>query len=97
MFARSQGLKVLDERYHRKAQDAKEQTRSLDDWSPQDIQRWDLDEPHRKPTGRENPRTWTYSKPLRDQNRSKRNTQADARRDARKNPRIRDAPEEGEA
>lgn len=66
MFPQSNDLKPMDERWHRKAQEAKETTSGLDEWSESEITRWDLDEDGRRPTGRENPRTYQYDKPLAD-------------------------------
>ena len=89
MFPRSD-LRFLDERWHEIGRRAKETTSSLDEWSDRDIKRWDLDTDSRRPTGRENPRTWRYEKPLRDVNRPGRSGRT---HDARDNPRINDAPD----
>lgn len=91
MFPRStKGDRSLDERWVLKARSAKRTTFSLDDWSDREIQRWDLDDPARKPTGRKNPETWRYEKPLREVNRAE---GQDRRRDPRSNKDIRDAPD----
>lgn len=92
MFDRStKGDKSLDKRWHRKAKIAKRTTFSLDDWSAREIDRWDLDDPVRKPTGRKNPQTWNYDKPLK---RVNRNPESDRRRDARENPNIGDGEDD---
>lgn len=87
----SKGDKSLDQRWHEKAKQAKRTTFSLEEWSEREIERWDLDDPVRKPTGKKNPRTWTYEKPLRRVNNSPGN---DQRRDARENPSIGDDEDE---
>lgn len=70
MFSRSdKGAKSLDRRWHEKARTAKETTFGLEDWSQREINRWNLDDPVREPTGKKNPRTWEYDKPLNEQNR----------------------------
>ncbi|QLG62826.1 hypothetical protein [Halorarum salinum] len=91
-FPRStKGTRSLDERWHRKAEQAKRTTTGLDEWSDREIERWDLDDPARKPTGRKHPETWRYDKPLRRVNRS---SGGDRRRDARENQDIGDAEED---
>jgi len=66
MFDRSsKGDKSLDKRWVRKARIAKRTTDGLEDWSDREIARWDLDDAERTPTGKKNPRTWRYEKPLR--------------------------------
>lgn len=64
MFPQSADLRAVDRRWHEFAQMAKESTFSLDDWDEISIQRYDLDDRHRTPTGQENPRTWLYESPL---------------------------------
>jgi hypothetical protein len=88
LFDRSdKGAKSLDERWVRKARIAKRTTDGLEDWSQREIERWDLDDPERTPTGAKNPRTWDYEKPLR---RVNRNSGDDRLVDPRKSPTIRD-------
>lgn len=92
MFDRStKGDKSLDSRWVEKAAVAKRTTFSLDDWSPREIARWDLDDPVREPTGAKNPRTWTYDKPLRDVNRSEDPSRL---RDPRDDPTVGDGDDE---
>lgn len=66
MFAQTQDLRFVDERWHEFARDAKRTTSSLDDWSQREINRWDLDDEVREPTGEFNPRTYEYDPPLED-------------------------------
>lgn len=92
LFDRSdKGAKSLDSRWHEKARRAKRTTSSLDQWSEREIERWDLDDEVRKPTGRKHPETWHYDKPLQEVNR---NPEADRRVDARDLPTIGDADED---
>lgn len=82
MFAQAQDLRPLDARWQNFPQFAKETTFNLDDWDEFQIQRWDLDDPVRTPTGRENPRTWEYEKPLIGSNQTRRQERLrDARQD----------------
>lgn len=87
LFAQGTGKgdRSIDKRWREKARVAKERTMSLDEWSSREIARWDLDDPARKPTGVENPRTWRYDKPLRETNRISRERR---QRDVRDNPRV---------
>jgi len=92
LFDRSdKGAKSLDSRWVRKAIIAKRTTDGLDDWSQRDIERWDLDDAERTPTGKKNPRTWDYEKPLRQVNRV-----SDSNRlvDPRDSPTIRDGDDD---
>jgi len=94
MFDRSDtGAKSLDSRWVEKAKTAKRTTDGLEDWSDRQIERWDLDDPVRTPTGRKNPRTWDYEKPLRRVNRG----DGDQGRlvDPRESPTIRDGEDRG--
>jgi len=93
MFDRSdKGAKSLDSRWVEKAGQAKQSTMSLNDWSQREIERWDLDDPVREPTGAKNPRTWTYGKPLR---RVNQDADRDGRVDARESRSIRDGDADG--
>jgi len=86
MFDRStKGDKSLDERWVRKAKIAKRTTSDLSQWSQREIERWDLDDPVREPTGKENPETYRYDKPLRRVNRGSDN---DRRVSILENPQI---------
>jgi len=88
MFDRSdKGAKSLDKRWVEKARIAKRTTDGLEDWSDREIARWNLDDTGRTPTGKNNPRTWDYDKPLRDVNRNSDNQRLV---DPRDNARIRD-------
>jgi hypothetical protein len=91
IFDRSdKGTKSLDERWVEKAKIAKRTTDGLEDWSTREIQRWDLDDDERTPTGKQNPRTYRYDKPLRDVNRSG----EDRLVDPRDNRNIRDSEDD---
>jgi len=88
MFVRfDKGAKSLDKRWVEKARIAKRTTDGLEDWSNREINRRNLDDAGRTPTGKNNPRTWDYDKPLRRANRV-----SDSNRlvDPRDNDRIRD-------
>jgi len=88
MFDRSdKGAKSLDRRWVKKARIAKRTTDGLEDWSNREINRWDLDDEGRTPTGKKNPRTWDYEKPLRQVNRVSDNNRLV---DPRDSPQIRD-------
>lgn len=87
MFRQTDDLRVLDVEWQLKDDEAKRTTFSLDEWDQRSINRWDLDEDHRKPTGERNPDTYRYDKPLRRQNSSPGKNRV---RDLRENPRIRD-------
>ena len=63
-FREATGSKPIDGEWHRKGREAKENTFSLNEWSEQEIIRWDLDTETRIPTGRENPRTYTTNRPI---------------------------------
>jgi hypothetical protein len=92
MFDRSdKGAKSLDKRWVMKARIAKRTTDGLEDWSDREIERWDLDDEGRTPTGKKNPRTWDYAKPLRRVNRVPGN---DRLVDPRENTDIRDGEDE---
>lgn len=67
MFARTEDLKSLDERWHEKGRQAKRRTASLDEHSDSDILRWSLDTDSRRPTGRETDRTWQYRNEMSDE------------------------------
>lgn len=82
----NKGDRSLDERWVEKGRTAKERTMTLDEWSDRETARWDLDDADREPTGVENPRTWTYRKPLLDVN--KPGPGKETRRDVRDNPGI---------
>lgn len=91
MFDRSsKGDKSLDERWIEKARIAKRTTDGLEDWSNREIERWDLDDAERTPTGKKNRRTYQYEKPLRRVNR----TDSGRLVDPRDNVDIRDGDEE---
>ena len=81
----TKGDRSLDSRWHEQGRRAKGRTFNLDEWSDRDTKRWDLDTDSRRPTGRKNPHTYRYDKPLRDANRS---GSGDRTRDVRDNPRI---------
>ena len=92
MFDRSsKGDKSLDRRWVEFGKMAKRTTSSLDEWSERDIERYDLDDPERKPTGAKNPRTWRYEKPLEQVQEGEHGALVDPR----DNPRIRDGEEDG--
>lgn len=87
--ASTKGDRSVDRRWVEKGKDAKEHSDSgtaLEEWSEREIFELDLEDDSRIPTGVENPRTWTYDKPMRDTNRGGR--RQDRRRDLRDNPRI---------
>jgi hypothetical protein len=83
----SKGDKSLDSRWVAKARTAKETTDGLEDWSTREIERWDLNDPERTPTGKKHDPTWQYTDPMVYANRD---GKSDPRPDARENPRIRD-------
>lgn len=56
MFRRSNGLKPLDEEWHEKRQEARETAFSTDEFSPEEINRWDYDTA--RITGADNPRSF---------------------------------------
>ena len=64
MHRESKGGKPIDPEWHEFARTAKETTFSLAEWADEEIGRWDLDEDTRRPTGRENPRTYTVGRPI---------------------------------
>lgn len=80
-------MRPLDKRWHRAAQFYKETVFNLDQVSEIDKQRYDLEEQHRRPRGRENPHTWLFEKPLLRVNKP---SEGDRLLDARTSPLIRD-------
>ena len=64
MFPESRDQKAIDAEWHERGARAKESTFSLAEWSEQEITRWDLDEDSRRPTGRENPRSYQIDRPI---------------------------------
>lgn len=85
--ASSKGDRSVDLRWVERGRDAKEHSDSgtaLEEFSEREIAELDLEDASRIPTGVENPRTWTYDKPMRATNRGGRRR----RRDLRDNPRI---------
>lgn len=62
MFREAESAKPLDKEWHLMRQKARTTTFSLDEWSDEEILRWDLDTA--RITGRDNPRTYTYDRTI---------------------------------
>lgn len=62
MFPESKSAKPIDARWHEHRQDARENSFSINEWSQEEITRWDLDTADI--TGQDNDRTYTVDRPL---------------------------------
>jgi len=63
-FREASGSKAIDSEWHEQGRRAKETTFNLSEWGENEIIRWDLDKDTRRPTGRENDRTYTVDRPI---------------------------------
>ena len=61
-FRRSESMKPLDGEWHRFRQEARESAFSINEFSDEEITRYDLETA--RITGKENPRTYTVNRPI---------------------------------